>query len=74
MGGGKEFLKVGRVWWIAIGLCVIAAISTLLPTGASKACELGYYAHCSFTPFSTLICLVLAGGVYAFARFGGEEE
>lgn len=31
-------------------------IWTLLPDEAKKPCYLGYYAHCSFTPFSTLIC------------------
>ena len=30
-------------------------IWTLLPDEAKKPCYLGYYAHCSFTPFSTII-------------------
>ncbi len=39
-----------------------AAISTLFPqTSASKVCIPGYYAHCIFTPFSTIICILLAG-------------
>ena len=42
-------------------LFTLAAISTVLPqAGASKACLLGYYAHCTFTPVSTLICILLA--------------
>jgi hypothetical protein len=39
-----------------------AALWTLVPQdSASKACLLGYKAHCSFAPVSTLICIVLAG-------------
>ncbi|MGC9363600.1 MAG: hypothetical protein ACP5FZ_03420 [Fidelibacterota bacterium] len=42
-------------------LFTLAAISTILPqASASKACPLGYYAHCTFTPVSTLICILLA--------------
>ena len=41
-------------------LFTLAAFSTLIPNGsASKACFLGYYALCSFTPVSTIICLVI---------------
>ena len=32
-----------------------AAILTVMPAEASKPCYLGYYALCSFTPYSTLI-------------------
>ena len=40
-----------------------AGVMTLLPdSGASKPSYLGYYAHCSFTPFSTIILFVLAAG------------
>ena len=40
----------------------LAGLSTLVPqASASKACVLGYLAHCSFTPWSTLICFALAG-------------
>ena len=35
-------------------------IMTLIPDAASKQCYLGYYAHCSFTPFSTLILFTMA--------------
>ncbi len=33
---------------------------TLVPVDASKACTLGYEAHCTFTPISTLVCLIAA--------------
>ena len=38
-----------------------AGIMTLIPdAAASKACYLGYYAHCAFVPFSTLILFSMA--------------
>jgi hypothetical protein len=39
---------------------IVPGILTLLPDEASKPCYLGYYAHCSFTPFSTLILFGIA--------------
>jgi hypothetical protein len=44
----------------------IAAVTTVIPAPASKPCLLGYYAHCSWTPLSTLICLAIAGAIYWF--------
>lgn len=41
----------------------IAAVSTVIPAPAHKLCFLGYYAHCSWTPISTLICLIIAGAI-----------
>jgi len=38
----------------------ISGIMTLIPDKASKPCFLGYYAHCSFTPYSTLILIAMA--------------
>ena len=31
-----------------------------------QALRLGYYAHCSWTPYSTLICSAIAGAIYWF--------
>ena len=43
-------------------ILTLAAISTLLPQASvSKQCLLGYKAHCSLAPISTVICLLLAG-------------
>jgi len=43
-------------------LFTVAGIITTLPdSSASKLCHLGYNAHCTFTPFSTIICLLFAG-------------
>ncbi|HMB01406.1 MAG TPA: hypothetical protein VKS21_10510 [Spirochaetota bacterium] len=38
----------------------LCAVWTVLPTG-SNYCLLGYKAHCTFTPVSTVICLLLSG-------------
>ena len=46
-------------------------IWTALPTGATKLCYLGYYAHCSFTPISTIICIVAA---IIVASWGGSKK
>lgn len=43
-----------------IGGGISAGIMTLIPDDASKLCYLGYYAHCSFAPFSTLILFAMA--------------
>ncbi len=46
-----------------------SAILTVIPDStASKVCYLGYYAHCSFTPFGTIISIVAAGLTYLIAR------
>jgi hypothetical protein len=44
-----------------IGGLIYAAVRTALPSEkASKLCLLGYKAHCSFTPISTVICIIVA--------------
>lgn len=50
-------------------LLTLAAMSTLVPAeNASKACMLGYRAHCAFTPISTIACIVPAGIVCTIRR------
>jgi len=51
-------------FWVGVVIFIILGISTLVPAPASKPCPLGYYAHCPFTPISTVICLVIAGVIY----------
>jgi len=51
-------------FWAGIVIAVVLGISTLIPAPASKPCLLGYYAHCSFTPISTIICWMIAGIIY----------
>ena len=44
----------------------VAAVITVIPdSSASKECKLGYKAHCSFTPISTIILIIMAI-VFAF--------
>jgi len=58
----KSFLLLFYI--IFVGSLIIGGISagimTLIPDEASKPCFLGYYAHCSFTPYSTLILFAMA--------------
>ena len=43
-------------------LFTICALSTILPSErVDEVCMLGYKAHCSFTPVSTILCFGLAG-------------
>ena len=65
----KVVLKVVKSTFIVIYLTLIvgliaggisAGILTMIPDEASKPCYLGYYAHCSFTPYSTLILFAMA--------------
>ncbi len=43
---------------------LLLGVSTLIPAPVSKPCALGYLAHCSWSPWSTLICLAIAGILY----------
>ena len=45
-------------------IVTLAGLWTLFPqASASKECLLGYKAHCTFTPISTLVCFLLAAFV-----------
>ncbi|RLF21796.1 MAG: hypothetical protein DRN15_10590 [Thermoprotei archaeon] len=57
-----------RYWTILAFIFIVLGISTLVPAPASKPCLLGYYAHCSLTPISTIICWILAGLCYWLGR------
>jgi len=51
-------------YWVGIAAAVILGISTVVPAPASKLSLLGYKAHCSFAPISTILCFVIAGVIY----------
>lgn len=67
---GADPVKIIRSSFWLLGMMIslggsassaVFAPMTLIPdSSASKACMLGYRAHCSFTPFSTLILVALA--------------
>ncbi|MHA1665595.1 MAG: hypothetical protein ACTSVW_07170, partial [Candidatus Njordarchaeales archaeon] len=61
-------------FWAGIVIAVVLGISTLIPAPASKPCLLGYYAHCSFTPISTIICWVIAGVIYWLGKRKGKQS
>jgi hypothetical protein len=43
-------------------LITFSGFMTLLPSArASHPCYMGYSAHCTFTPISTVVCFSLAG-------------
>lgn len=44
-------------YMIIHGLSLLLGVATLIPSAASKPCMLGYFALCSFTPISTVLCL-----------------
>jgi len=61
----KQRMGLNRtLWWVLAGVFVILGVITLVPAPASKPCLLGYYAHCSFAPISTIICWAIAGAFY----------
>jgi hypothetical protein len=54
-------LIVSFVFAVMIIAWVSSAVVTAIPDStASKICYSGYKAHCSFTPFSTVISIVAA--------------
>ncbi len=66
-----------KKYLISSVIALLLGISTVVPAPASKPCLLGYYAHCSWTPWSTLICLAIAGALYLIGRrrsLGAEER
>lgn len=64
-----------KIWqWVIVVILVLAGISTVLPTGASKDCYLGYEAHCTFTPISTIMCIGIAAALVFFFNMKNEKK
>lgn len=64
----KKFV-VSAIFIIMVIAWISSAIITVIPDStASKVCYLGYYAHCSFTPFGTIISIVGTVSTYIVAR------
>ncbi len=50
-----------RILWGITVIITLVGIITLIPDqGVSKSCLIGYKAHCSFAPISTILCFFLA--------------
>lgn len=57
------------VVYFVLFILVIATVKTLIPNQkASKPCLLGYKAACSFAPFSTIILIAIAIGIFLITK------
>ncbi len=45
---------------IGLGAVILAVLTAIPDSSASKDCLLGYKAHCSFTPISTVLLIMVA--------------
>jgi hypothetical protein len=57
-------------YWVDVIVFFVLRATTLIPAPASKPSFLGYYAHCFFTPISTIICWVIAGAIHWLGKRG----
>jgi len=60
-------------WWLLTIVFIVLGVSTIIPAPARKPCFLGYYAHCSFTPISTVISFIIAGIVFWYGKKRAEK-
>ena len=58
----KRKKKPGYYTLLALAiLMVLGAVLTIMPVSyAYKECMLGYKAHCTLTPVSTILCVIIA--------------
>ena len=64
----KRFV-ISAIFIIIIIAWASSAIITVIPDStASKVCHLGYYAHCSFTPYGTIISVFAAIITFLIAK------
>lgn len=63
--------KMPLKYKVLAAVCWILGLTTVMPAPASKPCLLGYYAHCSFTPVSTVILVVLG---IVFLAIGSRKK
>lgn len=50
-----------KLFSITVALTLLAVLTIIPLDSASKECMLGYKALCTFTPISTILCLLPAG-------------
>ena len=61
-------LFISTIFIVMIIAWTTSAIITVIPDStASKLCHLGYYAHCSFTPYGTIISIIGDASTYFIA-------
>jgi hypothetical protein len=62
----KRKKKPGYYTLLALAiLMVLGAVLTIMPISyAYKECMLGYKAHCTLTPISTILCIIMAAIIY----------
>ena len=62
----KRKKKPGYYTLLALAiLMVLGAVLTIMPVSyAYKECMLGYKAHCTLTPISTILCIIMAAIIY----------
>jgi hypothetical protein len=61
----QDNMTKSKIWQGIGSIFLLAAIATLLPCrDTSKGCLLGYGALCSFAPYSTIICFLIAVKAY----------
>lgn len=62
-------LLISTIFFVMIIAWASSAIITVIPDStASKVCHLDYYAHCSFTPYGTIISIAGALSTIFIAR------
>ena len=58
-----------KLFFTTVFLTILAILTIIPADSASKECLLGYKAFCTFTPISTVLCLLPAGIVCLRKRF-----
>jgi hypothetical protein len=72
-GGGQKMKRKKKPGYytlltLAI-LMVLGAVLTIVPISyAYKECMLGYKAHCTLTPVSTILCVIAAAVTYVAGK------
>jgi hypothetical protein len=62
--------KLSRGLLVLIGVMIALSVCTLIPyRGASQINDLGYYSLCSFTPWSTILLLFVAGMAWVIRQY-----
>ena len=58
-----------QVLLVVIYALAASALWTLLPADSTRMNDLGYFSACPFAPWSTLLLVLLAGGLYVLRQY-----